>query len=85
LAGTASARRVPVDGKSDDVAAPPRTDARATTRRATLGADDAKTLHILRLADGPGYRRQIKSRANLQEGRHALARKIFRGRSGQLY
>ena len=45
----------------------------------------SKTLHILRLADEPGYRRQIKSQANLQEGRHALARKIFHGRSGQLY
>ncbi len=45
----------------------------------------AMTLHILRLADEPGYRRQIKSQANLQEGRHSLARKIFHGRSGQLY
>ncbi|WP_435616135.1 Tn3 family transposase [Streptomyces coelicoflavus] len=45
----------------------------------------AKTLHILRLADEPGYRRQIKVQANLQEGRHSLARKIFHGRSGQLY
>ncbi|MFJ9775391.1 Tn3 family transposase [Kitasatospora sp. NPDC101157] len=45
----------------------------------------AKTLHILRLADEPGYRRQIKTQANLQEGRHALARKIFHGRAGQLY
>lgn len=45
----------------------------------------AKTLDILRLADEPGYRRQIKSQANLQEGRHSLARKIFHGRSGQLY
>ncbi|MFF4505284.1 Tn3 family transposase [Streptomyces sp. NPDC001401] len=45
----------------------------------------AKSLHILRLADEPGYRRQIKSQANLQEGRHSLARKIFHGRSGQLY
>jgi TnpA family transposase len=45
----------------------------------------AKTLHILRLADEPGYRRQIKSQTNLQEGRHALARKIFHGRAGQLY
>jgi TnpA family transposase len=45
----------------------------------------AKTPHILRLADEPGYRRQIKVPANLQEGRHALARKIFHGRSGQLY
>lgn len=38
-----------------------------------------------RLADEPGYRRQIKAPANLQEGRHALARKIFHGRYGQLY
>lgn len=45
----------------------------------------AKSLHILRLADEPGYRRQIKAQANLQEGRHALARKIFHGCSGQLY
>jgi TnpA family transposase len=45
----------------------------------------AQTLHILRLADEPGYRRQIKSQANLQEGRHALARKVFHGRSGQLH
>ncbi|MFD7305695.1 transposase [Streptomyces pharetrae] len=45
----------------------------------------AKTLHIPRLADEPGYRRQIKSQANLQEGHHALTRKIFHGRSGQLY
>ncbi|MFF5661665.1 Tn3 family transposase [Streptomyces griseofuscus] len=36
-------------------------------------------------ADEPGYRRQTKSQANLQEGRHSLARKIFHGRSGQLY
>ncbi|MFD4814589.1 Tn3 family transposase, partial [Streptomyces sp. NPDC058418] len=45
----------------------------------------AKTLHILRLADEPGCSRQIKVQANLQEGRHALARKIFHGRAGQLY
>ncbi|KWX04834.1 transposase [Carbonactinospora thermoautotrophica] len=45
----------------------------------------SKTLHILRLADEPGYRRQIKAQANLQEGRHSLARRIFHGRSGQLY
>ena len=44
-----------------------------------------KSLHILRLADEPGYRRQIKAQANLQEGRHALARKVFHGRNGQLY
>jgi Tn3 transposase DDE domain len=39
----------------------------------------------LRLADEPAYRRKIKVQANLQEGRHALARKIFHGRAGQLY
>nr|WP_258539662.1 Tn3 family transposase [Streptomyces ipomoeae] len=45
----------------------------------------AKSLHILCLADEPGYRRQIKAQANLQEGCHVLARKIFHGRSGRLY
>ncbi|MDV9203062.1 Tn3 family transposase, partial [Streptomyces sp. Wh19] len=45
----------------------------------------SKTLHILRLADEPAYRRKIKVQANLQEGRHALARKIFHGKAGQLY
>ncbi|HET6742186.1 MAG TPA: Tn3 family transposase [Kribbella sp.] len=45
----------------------------------------SKSLHILRLADEPGYRRQIKAQADLQEGRYSLARKIFHGRSGQLY
>jgi TnpA family transposase len=45
----------------------------------------AKTLPILRLADEPGYRRKIKVQANLHEGRHALARKIFHGKAGQLY
>lgn len=45
----------------------------------------SKSLHILRLADEPGYRRQIKAQANLQEGRHDPARKIFHGRHGQLY
>lgn len=44
----------------------------------------AKTLHILRLADEPGYRHRIKVQAKLQEGRNALARKIFHGRAGQL-
>lgn len=45
----------------------------------------SKSLHILRLADEPAYRRQIKAQANLQEGRHSLARKIFHGKAGQLY
>ncbi len=44
-----------------------------------------KTLHILRLADEPGYRRTIKAQSNLQEGRHALARLIFHGKRGHLY
>ncbi len=42
-------------------------------------------MHILRPADEPGYRLRIKVQADLQEGRHSLARKIFHGRSGQLY
>jgi TnpA family transposase len=45
----------------------------------------SKSLHILRMADEPGYRHQIKAQANLQEGRHALARKIFHGKNGHLY
>lgn len=45
----------------------------------------SKTLHVLRIADEPGYRRQTKSQANLQEGRHSLARNIFHGRHEQLY
>lgn len=44
-----------------------------------------KTLHILRLADEPEYRRTIKVQSNLQEGRHALARHIFHGKRGHLY
>src|SRR3954463_6421444 len=40
---------------------------------------------FLGLADEPGSRRQTKAQANLQEGRRALAWKIFHGRSGQLY
>ncbi len=45
----------------------------------------AKTLHIVRLADEPGYRHQIKVQANLQEGPHALARKISHGWAGHLH
>ena len=46
----------------------------------------AMTLHILRLVDEPGYRRQTKMQANLQEGHHALtlARMISMGSRGQL-
>ena len=37
------------------------------------------------MADEPTYRREIKSQSNLQEGRHALARRIFHSKRGQLY
>ncbi|HXT44085.1 MAG TPA: transposase, partial [Pseudonocardiaceae bacterium] len=43
-----------------------------------------KTLHILRLADDEPYRREIKSQANLTEGRHDLARRIFHGKKGEV-
>ena len=43
-----------------------------------------KSLHILRLASDRGYRRQIKAQANLQEGRHDLARRLFHGDRGEL-
>ncbi|MDH5675277.1 MAG: Tn3 family transposase [Myxococcales bacterium] len=43
-----------------------------------------KSLHVLRLADDRSYRRQIKAQANLQEGRHDLARRIFHGERGEL-
>jgi TnpA family transposase len=45
----------------------------------------AKTLHIVRPAGEPAYRRKIKVQANLQEGRHVLRGKILHGRHGQLY
>jgi TnpA family transposase len=44
-----------------------------------------KTLHILSIIDSEPYRRGIKGMRNLQEGRHALAGKIFHGRKGELY
>jgi TnpA family transposase len=44
-----------------------------------------KTLHILSYIDvDETYRRDIKGIRNLQEGRHALARKICHGRKGEL-
>jgi TnpA family transposase len=43
-----------------------------------------KTLHVLRLADNEPYRREIKAQANLTEGRHDLARRIFHGRKGEM-
>jgi TnpA family transposase len=44
-----------------------------------------KTLHILPIIDSQPYRRGIKGMRNLQEGRHALAGKIFHGRKGELF
>ena len=45
-----------------------------------------KTLHILAYIDADEtYRRDIKHIRNLQEGRHALARKICHGKKGELY
>ena len=38
-----------------------------------------KTLHILSVIDSEPYRRGIKGMRNLQEGRHALAEKVFHG------
>lgn len=43
-----------------------------------------KSLHILRLIDDQPYRRIIKGQQNIQEGRHALGRKIFHGSRGEL-
>ncbi|HUY49236.1 MAG TPA: Tn3 family transposase [Streptosporangiaceae bacterium] len=45
-----------------------------------------KSLHILSYIDtDETYRRDIKGIRNLQEGRHAVARKICHGRKGELY
>jgi hypothetical protein len=44
-----------------------------------------KTLHVLSYVDDEPYRREIKGMRNLQEGRHALAEKVFHGRKGQLF
>ncbi|HEY3035212.1 MAG TPA: Tn3 family transposase [Streptosporangiaceae bacterium] len=45
-----------------------------------------KSLHILAYIDADeSYRRDIKGFRNLQEGRHALARKICHGKKGELY
>ena len=43
-------------------------------------------MHILNYIDtDESYRRDIKHVRNLQEGRHALARKICHGKKGELY
>lgn len=44
-----------------------------------------KSLHVLTLIDDEGMRRGIKGMRNLQEGRHALAEKVFHGRKGQVF
>jgi TnpA family transposase len=45
-----------------------------------------KSLHILSYIDtDETYRRDIKGIRNLQEGRHALGRKICHGKKGELY
>jgi hypothetical protein len=50
---------------------------------AALGVDQDSPEYLGVFLDDPTD--VIKAQANLQEGRHALARKIFHGRSGQLY
>ncbi|WP_245814047.1 transposase [Rhodococcus marinonascens] len=44
-----------------------------------------KTLHILRFVDDEPYRREGKTQANLIEGRHDLARRIFHGNKGEIH
>ncbi|MCX4596498.1 Tn3 family transposase [Streptomyces sp. NBC_01549] len=43
-----------------------------------------KTLHLLQFIDSEAYRRMIGVQLNIGEGRHALARRIFFGRLGEL-
>jgi len=44
-----------------------------------------KSLHVLTLIDDEDMRRGIKGIRNLQEGRHALAEKVFHGRKSQVF
>ncbi len=44
-----------------------------------------KSLHMLDYLDDETYRREIKTVRNLQEGRHALAQRVFHGKKGELY
>jgi TnpA family transposase len=44
-----------------------------------------KSLHVLALLDDEEMRRGIKGIRNLQEGRHALAEKVFHGRKSQVF
>ncbi|MET9644806.1 Tn3 family transposase [Streptomyces syringium] len=43
-----------------------------------------KTLHLLQFLDSEAYRRMIGIQLNIGEGRHALGRRIFFGRLGEL-
>ncbi|MBB4914904.1 Tn3 family transposase [Streptosporangium saharense] len=43
-----------------------------------------KTLHLLQFIDSQAYRRMIGAQLNIGESRHALARRIFFGRLGEL-
>jgi len=46
----------------------------------------AKSLHLLAFIDiDDSYRRQIHTQLTVQESRHALARRIFHGRRGQIH
>ena len=46
----------------------------------------AKTLHLLAFVDTDDtYRRQIHRQLTVQESRHALARRVFHGKHGQIY
>lgn len=44
-----------------------------------------KSMHMLDCFDNDTYRSDIKGIRNLQEGRHALAQRIFHGRKGELF
>ena len=44
-----------------------------------------KSLHVLAVIDDEDLRRDIKGIRNLQEGRHAVAEKVFHGRKGQVF
>jgi TnpA family transposase len=44
-----------------------------------------KSRHLLTYFDDEGYRRDIKSIRNLQEGRHSLAKHLFHGKLGKIY
>ncbi|MFE7572113.1 Tn3 family transposase, partial [Streptomyces sp. NPDC057539] len=43
-----------------------------------------KTLHLLQFIESEAYRRMIGVQLNIGEGRHALGRRIFFGRLGEL-